>query len=72
MGPLALLDLIGLDTAYEILETMYTPGPGPAARAGARSSSRWSLAGPGSGRKTGRGFYTYAGAGQLDRSCPTT
>ena len=23
MGPLALLDLIGLDTAYEILETMY-------------------------------------------------
>ncbi len=23
MGPLALLDLIGLDTAYEILDTMY-------------------------------------------------
>ena len=27
MGPLALLDLIGLDTAYEILDTMYKPGP---------------------------------------------
>ena len=26
MGPLALLDLIGLDTAYEILETMYRQG----------------------------------------------
>ena len=35
MGPLALLDLIGLDTAYEILDTMYQPGPRPAARAGA-------------------------------------
>ena len=33
MGPLALLDLIGLDTAYEILDTMYKPGPQPAARA---------------------------------------
>ena len=34
MGPLALLDLIGLDTAYEILETMYRQGLGrPAARA---------------------------------------
>ena len=26
MGPLALLDLIGLDTAYEILDTMYKQG----------------------------------------------
>ena len=26
MGPLALLDLIGLDTAYEILDTMYQQG----------------------------------------------
>ncbi len=35
MGPLALLDLIGLDTAYEILDTMYKQTPRPAARAGA-------------------------------------
>ena len=33
MGPLALLDLIGLDTAYEILDTMYRQSPRPAARA---------------------------------------
>ena len=26
MGPLALMDLIGLDTAYEILDTMYRRG----------------------------------------------
>ena len=40
MGPLALLDLIGLDTAYEILDTMYKQSPRPAARPAARSSSR--------------------------------
>ncbi len=33
MGPLALLDLIGLDSAYEILETMYAPVARPPARA---------------------------------------
>ena len=40
MGPLALLDLIGLDTAYEILETMYRQGRNRL-HAPARSSSRW-------------------------------
>ena len=35
MGPLALLDLIGLDTAYEILDTMYRAVARPAARPGA-------------------------------------
>jgi len=59
MGPLALLDLIGLDTAYEILDTMY-------------KQSRERLHAPTPifkhlitagllGRKVGRGFYTYDG-----------
>ena len=47
MGPLALLDLIGLDTAYEILDTMYrqgrdrlhAPGPDPQADASPRACS---------------------------------
>ena len=57
MGPLALLDLIGLDTAYEILETMYRQGrdrlhaPAPILR---QMVSAGLL-----GRKSGRGFYTY-------------
>jgi 3-hydroxybutyryl-CoA dehydrogenase len=61
MGPLALLDLIGLDTAYEILDTMYKQGrdrlhaPAPILR-------QLVVAGL-TGRKTGRGFYTYAGPG---------
>ena len=70
MGPLALLDLIGLDTAYEILDTMYQQSPRPAARARRRSSSRWSPPGC-CGRKTGRGFYTYEEAGLARWSSPT-
>ena len=59
MGPLALLDLIGLDTAYEILETMYRQG---ADRLHAPAPILKQMVTAGLlGRKTGRGFYTYAG-----------
>jgi 3-hydroxybutyryl-CoA dehydrogenase len=57
MGPLALLDLIGLDTAYEILDTMYRQGrnrlhaPSPVLKQMVTANLL--------GRKTGRGFYTY-------------
>ena len=57
MGPLALLDLIGLDTAYEILETMYRQGrdrlhaPAPVLKQMVTAGML--------GRKSGRGFYTY-------------
>jgi len=58
MGPLALLDLIGLDTAYEILDTMYKQGrdrlhaPSPIIKQMVSAGLK--------GRKSGRGFYTYA------------
>ena len=61
MGPLALLDLIGLDTAYEILDTMYKEGrdrlhaPTPILKHLVSAGLR--------GRKSGRGFYTYAAPG---------
>ncbi|MBQ0825588.1 3-hydroxyacyl-CoA dehydrogenase family protein [Streptomyces tagetis] len=61
MGPLALLDLIGLDTARTVLEAMYTAShdrlhaPAPILR-------QLSEAGL-TGRKAGRGFYTYEAPG---------
>ena len=65
MGPLALMDLIGLDTAYEILDTMYKQGrdrlhaPSPVIKQMVSAGLK--------GRKSGRGFYTYAepGSSQL-------
>jgi 3-hydroxybutyryl-CoA dehydrogenase len=57
MGPLALLDLIGLDTAYEILDTMYRQGRDRlhAPRPIFKQMMTAGLL----GRKSGRGFYTY-------------
>ncbi|MGB8381046.1 MAG: 3-hydroxyacyl-CoA dehydrogenase family protein [Dermatophilaceae bacterium] len=64
MGPLALMDLIGLDTAYEILDTMYHQdrdrlhAPSPIIKQMISAGLR--------GRKTGRGFYTYAEPGSAE------
>jgi 3-hydroxybutyryl-CoA dehydrogenase len=61
MGPLALLDLIGVDTARTVLEAMYQESrdrlhaPAPILR-------QLSDAGL-NGRKSGRGFYTYEAPG---------
>jgi 3-hydroxybutyryl-CoA dehydrogenase len=57
MGPLALLDLIGLDTAYEILDTMYRQSRNQL-HAPAPVLKQMITAGL-LGRKSGRGFYTY-------------
>ncbi len=65
MGPLALLDLIGLDTSYAVLDTMYKEGrdrlhaPVPLLKQLITAGML--------GRKTGRGFFTYEkpGSGRL-------
>ncbi|GAB3312933.1 3-hydroxybutyryl-CoA dehydrogenase [Geodermatophilus aquaeductus] len=64
MGPLALMDLIGIDTAYEILDTMYKQSrnrlhaPSPVIK---QMMTAGLL-----GRKSGRGFYTYAEEGSAE------
>jgi 3-hydroxybutyryl-CoA dehydrogenase len=62
MGPLALMDLIGLDTAYEILDTMYRRGGRDRRHAPVPLIKQMVTAGL-LGRKSGRGFYTYEKAG---------
>src|SRR5258706_5822155 len=58
MGPLALMDLIGLDTAYEILDTMYRRGGRHRRHAPVPLLKQMVTAGL-LGRKTRRGVYTH-------------
>ncbi len=65
MGPLALMDLIGLDTTYEILDTMYRRGGRDRRHAPVPLLRQLVTAGL-LGRKAGRGFYTYARPGSAE------
>ncbi|MGG2459656.1 3-hydroxyacyl-CoA dehydrogenase family protein [Streptomyces sp. RGM 3693] len=74
MGPLALLDLIGVDTARTVLEAMYAESRD---RLHAPAPVLGQLADAGlTGRKAGRGFYTYEAPGSAtvvpDGQTPTT
>ncbi|MFB7265372.1 3-hydroxyacyl-CoA dehydrogenase NAD-binding domain-containing protein, partial [Streptomyces nojiriensis] len=61
MGPLALLDLIGVDTARTVLEAMYASS-GDRLHAPAPILGQLAEAGL-TGQKSGRGFYTYEAPG---------
>lgn len=61
MGPLALLDLIGIDTATTVLDAMYEAS-GDRLHAPAPVLRQLTAAGL-LGRKSGRGFYTYRAPG---------
>ncbi|HVM20662.1 MAG TPA: 3-hydroxybutyryl-CoA dehydrogenase [Egibacteraceae bacterium] len=62
MGPLALMDLIGLDSAYAIMMRMYEQFGDT--RHAPRPIVRQLLAAEFAGRKAGRGFYSYVEAGE--------
>ncbi|MFI1677447.1 3-hydroxyacyl-CoA dehydrogenase family protein [Streptomyces sp. NPDC020607] len=64
MGPLALLDMIGVDTARTVLDAMYAESQ-DRLHAPAPILKQLSEAGL-TGRKAGRGFYTYAEAGSAE------
>ena len=65
MGPLALMDLIGLDSAYAIMMRMYEQFGDT--RHAPRPMIRQLLHAEFTGRKAGRGFYSYVEANQPDR-----
>ncbi|MFI8826237.1 3-hydroxyacyl-CoA dehydrogenase family protein [Streptomyces sp. NPDC053431] len=71
MGPLALLDLIGIDTARTVLDAMYASSR-DRLHAPAPILKQLSEAGL-TGRKSGRGFYTYEtpGSGTVVRDALT-
>ena len=58
MGPLALLDLVGLDTSLSIIDALYTEFRDP--NYAAVPLLRRMVAAGRLGRKSGRGFYDYA------------
>lgn len=59
MGPLELLDLVGLDTHLLVAEALYAATHEP--RAAVPALVKRMIAAGRLGRKTGAGFYTYAG-----------
>ncbi|MEU5808526.1 3-hydroxybutyryl-CoA dehydrogenase [Streptomyces sp. NPDC047718] len=71
MGPLALLDLIGVDTARTVLDAMYASS-GDRLHAPAPILGHLAEAGL-TGQKSGRGFYTYAepGSSEIVRDAQT-
>ena len=60
MGPLELLDLVGLDTHLLVAEALYASTHDP--RAAVPALVKRMIAAGHIGRKTGRGFYTYQGS----------
>ncbi|GAB95147.1 3-hydroxybutyryl-CoA dehydrogenase [Kineosphaera limosa] len=58
-GPLELLDLIGIDTAYSVLDTMHRQSGDP--MQAPRPILKQMVTAGMLGRKSGRGFYTYDG-----------
>ncbi|MFJ5709228.1 3-hydroxyacyl-CoA dehydrogenase family protein [Streptomyces sp. NPDC093105] len=65
MGPLELLDLVGVDTARTVLDAMYQASH-DRLHAPAPVLKQLSEAGL-TGRKAGRGFYTYAAPGSAEK-----
>jgi 3-hydroxybutyryl-CoA dehydrogenase len=59
MGPLELLDLVGLDTHLLVAEALYASTHDP--RAAVPALVKRMIAAGHLGRKTGRGFYPYQG-----------
>jgi len=63
MGPFELMDLVGVDTGFEISKSFFAQSFGEPRWRPSPITARYVAAGR-HGRKTGRGYYTYSGAGE--------
>ena len=73
MGPFELMDLVGVDTGFEISKSFFEQSFGEPRWRPSPITARYVAAGL-YGRKTGRGYYDYGGAGvggQPQRGGPT-
>ena len=66
MGPFELMDLVGVDTGFEISKSFYEQSFGEPRWRPSMIAARYVAAGL-HGRKSGRGYYTYEGSGARHR-----
>ncbi len=66
MGPFELMDLVGVDTGFEVSKSFYEQSFGEPRWRPSPITARYVAAGR-FGRKSGRGYYDYAGEGGLHR-----
>jgi len=64
MGPFELMDLVGVDTGFEISKSFFAQSFGEPRWRPSPITARYVAAGR-HGRKTGRGYYTYPPAGEV-------
>jgi len=66
MGPFELMDLVGIDTGFEVSKSFYEQSFGEPRWRPSPITARYAAAGM-HGRKTGRGYYSYEGDGAQPR-----
>ena len=66
MGPFELMDLVGVDTGFEISKSFYEQSFGEPRWRPSLIAARYVAAGL-HGRKSGRGYYDYGGEGRRRR-----
>jgi 3-hydroxybutyryl-CoA dehydrogenase len=71
MGPFELMDLVGVDTGFEISQSFYALSFGEPRWRPSPIAARYAAAGL-HGRKSGRGYYDYSGAGPYRPEDPAT
>src|SRR6202043_3203765 len=69
MGPFELMDLVGVDTGFEVSKSFFEQSFGEPRWRPSAITARMVAAGL-HGRKTGRGYYDYADAGAAKRHRP--